>query len=315
MAKLSDRSVGTAGCYPETINSIIVNLRLLVEQIDLDFKQARGLILEIARRLDEGHLCERSRISRKIKHVLRDKIQEGKITEKWIEECLAPEYKRRYVKSELSSLSEENAKKIENNLVCTVEKSDPSSCSSLDCNANSNGSSNSTKSVKTFLPLKREAESKELLVDPASSLGQITVQPSNHNSWDNSESEGTDLEHREGCGRCQVLQQKCGQLQLKLEEYEEVIKIHTSITTAEQILHKSNQDYAESEFSVLLEPLRQHVIAAFNSNRSVERVWFTAKLNNQTGKIMDVRIRKASGITEFKKENKASDNLSSWMTP
>jgi DNA modification methylase len=34
---------------------------------------------------------------------LIDKIQEGKITEKWIEECLSPECKRQYTKSELSS--------------------------------------------------------------------------------------------------------------------------------------------------------------------------------------------------------------------
>jgi hypothetical protein len=43
--------------------------------------------------------------------MLADKINEGKITGKWIEECLPQEYKRKYAKSELSSLSG-NAKKV-----------------------------------------------------------------------------------------------------------------------------------------------------------------------------------------------------------
>ena len=37
--------------------------------------------------------------------MLADKIKEGKITKKWIERCLPQEYRRRYVKSEQSSLS------------------------------------------------------------------------------------------------------------------------------------------------------------------------------------------------------------------
>jgi hypothetical protein len=60
--------------------------------------------------LDERGLCERNQISRTIKKVLKDKIQEGKVTEKWIEECLGPEYKRQYTKSEVSSLSKQKPK-------------------------------------------------------------------------------------------------------------------------------------------------------------------------------------------------------------
>ena len=44
---------------------------------------------------------------REHKKILRDKIQKGKVSEKWIEECLPPEYKRTYVKSEPSSLSKQ----------------------------------------------------------------------------------------------------------------------------------------------------------------------------------------------------------------
>lgn len=94
--------------FPHSIKSIIASLRVV---IDSDFKQATALILEIATRLDKVELCERNHVSRTIKKILKDKIQEGKFTEKWIEECLAPEYKRQYIKSEPSSLSKQRPKR------------------------------------------------------------------------------------------------------------------------------------------------------------------------------------------------------------
>ena len=67
--------------------------------------QAKTLIQELARRLDEAGKCDKNEISAKIKKILADKIKEHKITVKWIEECLPKEYKRSYsFKSELSSL-------------------------------------------------------------------------------------------------------------------------------------------------------------------------------------------------------------------
>jgi len=102
----------TPDSFPQDIKSKITMLLVVIDQIDSDFKQARELILEIAKRLDEGRLYERSQISRILKKILRDKIQEGKVTEKWIEECLPPEYKRTYVKSELSSLSKQKKRQI-----------------------------------------------------------------------------------------------------------------------------------------------------------------------------------------------------------
>ena len=52
--------------------------------------------------------------------MLADKIKEGKITKKWIECCLPQEYRRRYVKSEQSSLSGE-AKKLEKIIIVDNE--------------------------------------------------------------------------------------------------------------------------------------------------------------------------------------------------
>ena len=98
----------------QTINGIIVRLKLVVDQLSSNFVKAKDLIHELARFLDESKQCERDQVSRKIKEILKDKIREGKITAKWIEECLSPEYTRKYTpKSEVTSLSKENRKEIE----------------------------------------------------------------------------------------------------------------------------------------------------------------------------------------------------------
>lgn len=97
----------------QTIKGIIVDLRLVVDQLGKDFMKAKDLIHELARGLDESKQCERAQVSRKIKEILKDKITEGKITAKWIEDSLPQEYKRKYTtKSEDTSLSKENIKEI-----------------------------------------------------------------------------------------------------------------------------------------------------------------------------------------------------------
>jgi hypothetical protein len=98
----------------QTIKGIINDLRLAVDQLGKDFIKAKDLIHELARRLDESKQCERDQVSRKIKEILKQEIKEGKITAKWIEDCLPSEYKRKYTtKSEDTSLSKESTKEIE----------------------------------------------------------------------------------------------------------------------------------------------------------------------------------------------------------
>jgi hypothetical protein len=145
---------------PQTIKGIIVTLRLAIDQIDSAFKQARDLILEIAKRLDEGGLCATDQVSITIKRILKDKIKEGKITEKWIEECLAPEYKRQYTKSELSSLSDNsNKRKIPKVLVSTIGASgEVSSGIHTDTNNISSNSPLNTKSQKPLLSVSKTEE-------------------------------------------------------------------------------------------------------------------------------------------------------------
>ena len=65
-------------------------------------------ILDLARYYDETEIYKRNQICRKIKEKLQDKIKEGKITERWIEESLSQKHKRRHTKSEVSSVSIEN---------------------------------------------------------------------------------------------------------------------------------------------------------------------------------------------------------------
>jgi hypothetical protein len=98
------------------VENIIAKLRVVIDEIDKNFADAKSLILELARLLDETKQSEQTQICRKIKEMLKDKINEGKITGKWIEECLPQEYKRKYAKSELSSLSSDG-KKLEKILV------------------------------------------------------------------------------------------------------------------------------------------------------------------------------------------------------
>jgi hypothetical protein len=89
-----------------TITGIIEDLRSIIDQISNNFVQAKALIRELARRLNEEDKCEKSEISGRIKEILAREIEEHKITGKWIEECLPRAYKRRYrFKSELASLS------------------------------------------------------------------------------------------------------------------------------------------------------------------------------------------------------------------
>jgi hypothetical protein len=95
-------------CYKndeQEIKGIIVDLKSVIDHISMNFTKASELIHRLARRLDESKQCEQGQICKRIKEILKDKIQEGKISQKWIEECLPKEYKRKYLKSELSSLS------------------------------------------------------------------------------------------------------------------------------------------------------------------------------------------------------------------
>lgn len=85
--------------FPRSIRVTIANLRNVIDQFGTNSKE---LVIELARGINEEKVSERNKISRLIKYILKDKIREGKITAKWIENCLPEDYKRRYSKSVLS---------------------------------------------------------------------------------------------------------------------------------------------------------------------------------------------------------------------
>ncbi len=136
-----------------------------------------------------------------------------------------------------------------------------------------------------------------------------SAQNRSYNSLDNSELfEEEEREDQRKCKHCEILQQKYELLQSKLQCYEEVVRTQTSIKTAKELMHTSTDGYQQFEFSVPFESLRQHMIAAFNSNRSVNRICFTGKYNHKTGDVADILIGEITdtNTTEIKQENKTS---------
>lgn len=163
----------------QMIKGIVADLRQVVDQIDKDFKKARDLITEIARRLDEGRFCEQAQICRRIKEMLQDKIKEGKITSKWIEDCLPQQYKRKYIsKSEVSSLSEDDIDaKAEKILIDTSGLS--SSVDSSQPNQNEGSAQNMTLAIldnqshQTDCPRCNELEHALLRASPVVSADKL----------------------------------------------------------------------------------------------------------------------------------------------
>jgi hypothetical protein len=81
-----------------SVNGIIADLKMLVENLHLEFTKLREIIPELARRLDENKICKQEIICQAIKEILKEKIAEGKISERYIESCLPTEYKRKHIR-------------------------------------------------------------------------------------------------------------------------------------------------------------------------------------------------------------------------
>jgi hypothetical protein len=87
---------------PKTFN-MIKSLKNKIDQLGIIFSTIKQLILQLAIHLDEDKKCERDQICALIKKLLTDKIKEGKVSSRWIEDCLPNKYKRKYIKSEFAS--------------------------------------------------------------------------------------------------------------------------------------------------------------------------------------------------------------------
>ena len=115
-----------------SVNGIIADLKILVENLHLKFMTLREIILELARRLDENKLCKQETICQTIKEILKEKIAEGKISERYIESCLPTEYKRKHsskkiIETEICSVSQKN-----NQGASLIQKDEPNNNSDLE---------------------------------------------------------------------------------------------------------------------------------------------------------------------------------------
>jgi hypothetical protein len=249
---------------PENVKSTVRELWTVIDRFHSDSITAEELIVDIARQLDEGGLCKRDHISRKIKALLRDKIRAGKVTASWIYKCLPDEYKRPYNKNEsgLSPLSRQQpqqkmAMMQGGKSVTVTEKevrngSGTSPESGIDININSDTIAS------------KSAQREEAL--PRTDINSVGQQPA--------------------CKHCPAKD-------AKIMELEELLAVmtHTSMKSAEELMHTSTDRYQQTEWSVSSGALRQHMVHFNGINGAIpDRVWFNGKFSHKTGEVVDVRI-------------------------
>jgi hypothetical protein len=78
------------------LKGMVVDLANLLEERQKNVGKVQQLIMQIAKRIYESKICEPSKISSKIKGLLRESTVSGKITARHIHRCLPAEYKRQY---------------------------------------------------------------------------------------------------------------------------------------------------------------------------------------------------------------------------
>ena len=76
---------------------IIVDLKVAIDEFGYNFTNFNEIIKELARRLYHYNIYQKDKICQVIKEILADKINEGKISSKWIEKSLPKEYKSKSV--------------------------------------------------------------------------------------------------------------------------------------------------------------------------------------------------------------------------
>src|SRR5688500_6014951 len=84
-----------------SVNGIIADLKMMVEELHFEFMILREIIIELARRLDEEQICKQETICQAIKEIIKEKIAEDKISERYIESCLPTEYKRKHIRKRI----------------------------------------------------------------------------------------------------------------------------------------------------------------------------------------------------------------------
>ncbi len=108
-----------------SVNGIIADLKMLVENFHLEFTKLREIIQELARRLDENKICKQETICQAIKEILKEKISEGKISERYIESCLPTEYKRKHIRKKIIETEQISVSQKNNQSTSLIQKDEP----------------------------------------------------------------------------------------------------------------------------------------------------------------------------------------------
>ena len=254
----------------QTIKGIITDLKLVIDQLDNNFSKAKNLIHELARRLDEGKLCERAQISRKIKEILKDKIEEGKITEKWIEDCLSSEYKRKYTtKSEVTSLSKENKQEIE-----------------VDASGNSAATSDADPNNNVVSYEGRPPDIEDLNTDASPVDKDLEEEIKKYTSFTTADQQLSEQ------ATVIELQANIERLQSDLQsQSNENSALHVRIKKLEARPQNDQVDRSfDVQFQLPFEDLRAHMTSSLSKNDSVSKVSFSAKVDVVNRKLTDIQI-------------------------
>jgi len=105
-----------------SVNGIIADLKMMVEELHFEFMKLREIIIELARRLDEEQICKQETICQAIKEILKEKIAEDKISERYIESCLPTEYKRKHIRKKIIKTEQISVSQKNNQVTSLIQK-------------------------------------------------------------------------------------------------------------------------------------------------------------------------------------------------
>lgn len=257
---------GSLGTNQQSLQSservISVLFQAAVAKLDRIDSEAKGQKIKIIQNLAkdlEGRIPTDS-IATEIAHQLR-----GKVSERLVHDCLELKYKQKY-RVENAKLQKRRKQIINTDLAAPV-------------------------------PL----EKREIIVDAAGNEPEAPV-AAHFTNQQNTDDKVSGIDEAQGqeskCSNCDLVQKKYEQSQLKLLEYEDVVRTQTSIRTAEEITHRCSDGYLQFQFSIPFEPLRLHMVSSCNLNKSVDRIWFTGKLNPETAKVVNVQVLKITAVDD-----------------
>ena len=236
-------------------------------------RELRGLFVksdELVKRLGNAlkKIVKKERdICEEIKIALKEEIAEGIISARTIELQFPPEWKRK-TKPTLSKLEDKPRHKVAvmqgGQSITETEKEDGNG---LDTSSPARGAVTDIN-FDTLAPKSDSTTITQLQEETASRPGNG----------------GIGQHQQPVCKHCQAKD-------AKIMELEEVVAVRTqsSIKSAEELMHRSTDGYQQLEFSVLVEPLRQHIVYPVNKTLP-DRVWLNVKFNRKTGEVVDVLI-------------------------